>query len=275
MVKISIKEIHIGQNMRGLNQETVDFLTGSIREIGLLHAITVEEVDGSPKYLLRAGNHRLHACINLGWDMIEANIRKVVDDDRREELRMKLVTIDENLARTGSYLEQDELIAERKEIFEELYPWLKNGGDPKTKEKTRTDLIGTGQVVPEKGFTSQVSSVLGVSKDSVENAIKRASNIIPEVKAEIRSLGEKVINKTTANHIAVMSPDEQRAFIAEVKSNPENAKVFTKTANENYAVTRAEEIKTDPVRQEKVEKTITESLGVRSVAEIGEEGTKS
>ena len=268
MVQIPIKEIHIGQNMRSLTNDTIDELTKSIREIGLLHAITVEEVDGTPKYILRAGNHRLHACINLGWDMIEANVRRVVGDDHREELRMRLITIDENLIRTEWSIDRDDMLMEKQEIWEELYPETKKTATLKQNQKTTTETENLRNGEDVKTFTENTAKLTGESQSNIQKAIYRAKNLTPESKQAVKTHN---LTQANASDLAHKPPEIQAEYVKQLNEGVNPFIAEKKVQNDEYAVKRAEELKKDPVRQEKVEKTITESLGVRSVAEIGEE----
>jgi hypothetical protein len=80
-----------------------------------------------PRYLLRAGLHRLEACKILGWQEIPAIITTLTG------LRADLVEVDENLMQTTLTATQRAIFtAKRKAIYEALYPETAKGGLNKT-----------------------------------------------------------------------------------------------------------------------------------------------
>ncbi len=127
-IKIPIDNIKVNQGRRKTNPEKVAELAESIKEIGLLNPITI-----SNNYNLIAGLHRLEACKLLNYAEIEVNIVSL------DGLLAELAEIDENLIREElHYIDRGNQLKRRKEIYEELYPETKVGGDKKSKEiKTR------------------------------------------------------------------------------------------------------------------------------------------
>ena len=101
---IPIKDIEIGERLRPLDEKEVEEKARSITEVGLLNPITVSRhptrptIGGDPfprpRYLLRAGLHRLEACKRLKWKEIPAVITTLVGP------RAALIEVDENLMQT-------------------------------------------------------------------------------------------------------------------------------------------------------------------------------
>ena len=104
---ITISEIISPARLRRpVDNERVTALAGSLKLIGLQHAITVSENN-----VLIAGNHRLAAAKQLGWKTIKANV--VPKDD----LLNRLCSIDDNLLHKDlTALETSEHLKEREEI---------------------------------------------------------------------------------------------------------------------------------------------------------------
>ena len=66
MMKISVYDIKVSERLRQLNNSKVAELVESIKNIGLLQPIVVDSDNN-----LLAGNHRLEAFKNIGYDRIE------------------------------------------------------------------------------------------------------------------------------------------------------------------------------------------------------------
>ena len=83
-----------------------------------------------------AGHHRLKAFEALGIDLIPI---RIVDCTA---LQAELAEIDENLIRNnGTELEQGISLARRKEIYLELHPETRHGGDRKSADKNQNDTM--------------------------------------------------------------------------------------------------------------------------------------
>lgn len=109
------------KRMRKANH--IEALGESIRHNGLLHPITLRRA-GS-RLILVAGQRRLKAVKYLRQEKIRAIILDV------SEVEALLIEIDENLQRAElTELQRAEHVAERKKIWESLYPQTKHGGAP-------------------------------------------------------------------------------------------------------------------------------------------------
>jgi ParB family chromosome partitioning protein len=118
-LKIYISKIKIGNDRRKIDKTKVQELAKSIKQNGLINAITV----GRDNFLI-AGLHRLEACKLLGWDKIEC----VVEDCIHNTDQFKLLEIDENLIRSElDYITRGDLSVERDEILERLGLRAKRG----------------------------------------------------------------------------------------------------------------------------------------------------
>jgi ParB family transcriptional regulator, chromosome partitioning protein len=103
--------------MRSLGD--IDDLVASIREVGLLNPIKVTR-----ERRLACGRHRLAAFKALGRCTIPAFVLALSPDEAQ------LCEIDENLPRNDlSLLERAEHLCRRKELYEQLHPETRKGGD--------------------------------------------------------------------------------------------------------------------------------------------------
>lgn len=124
---IPVAAIAVGQRLRQIDPAWVTLLQNSIsaREAQmqppLIHPVSVRPQDGGG-YLLVAGGHRFAAVSGLGHATIQAMISPLTD------LEARLEEIDENLIRNAlSGMERAVFLAERRSIYEALYPDAKRG----------------------------------------------------------------------------------------------------------------------------------------------------
>lgn len=105
-----------------LKKDEVDTLKESIKEIGLITPIAVQE--RGDKYLLIGGEHRYTACKQLGFKTISCNIiPRKYENDEDEDARLVLMEVDENLVRrTADFIEESFLLNRRKIAYEKLNP---------------------------------------------------------------------------------------------------------------------------------------------------------
>ena len=110
--EIDINDISLNpdQPRTNFNENSLEQLTSSINELGLIQPITVKEKDG--KYILISGERRLRAFKKLNLDSIPAYIRKAND---QSSLEMALV---ENIQRRD--LDAIEIAISYKRLIEEL-----------------------------------------------------------------------------------------------------------------------------------------------------------
>ncbi len=198
-MQIPIDAIQVRDGRRELDASHVRELAGSIRELGLLNPVTIDQDN-----VLIAGLHRLEAARILGWTEIECTV------SRLEGLQAELAEIDENIVRSDlSVLEYGEMLLRRKEIYEQIHPEVKHGGDRKSKEikakKIRLDSA--------KSFVQDTAQKLNVVPRTVELQIQTAKNLTPEAKEIIRESNTK-ITKKAALHLSRLEPEQQKEIAA-------------------------------------------------------------
>ena len=121
--EINIDDIIVSdERLWKLKEDEVSTLKKSIKEIGLITPIAVQERGN--KYLLIAGEHRYTACKQLGFNTIRCNIiPREYDNDEDEDARLILMEVDENLVRrTADFIEESFLMNRRRIAYERLNP---------------------------------------------------------------------------------------------------------------------------------------------------------
>ena len=159
---VSVNEVHIAPGRRD-DPKRVEELATSMRVSGLLQPIGV-----TPQKKLIFGLHRLMAARQLGW----ATIPTVTLD--LDELHTELAEIDENLERRQlPALELGEVLLRRKEIYEQLHPTTRHGGDRKSDQSKSSEddlhLIS---------FADGAARRLGVQPATVRQYIRVARRVL-------------------------------------------------------------------------------------------------
>ena len=218
-MKFRIANIIITERKRDLGDITS--LVESIKHLGLLNPITVL-ADGT----LVAGYHRLHACKQLGWDEIEANI---VDLDT---LHAELAEIDENLIRNElHYMDRSDQLKRRKEIYESLHPETKQGfaqaaGMHRALNHHVSDIMSPT-------FTQDTAAKIGVSERTVERSIQLAKTFTPEQKEAIK---RSAIPQPDATKLVQLDAPVRQAVIEKITTGP------AKNVKEAKSVVKREEL---------------------------------
>ena len=182
---------------RPASSTKIEQLAESIEQVGLLNPITVTDWG-----VLVAGLHRLEACKKLGWTEISCNVIKENDAE--------LAEIDENLIRNElTTMERGELLARRKEIYEERHPETKIGNTVERQEVKRNDFA-----LPPS-FSADTAAKTGLTPRSIQQEVQIAKNIVPEVKEAIRET-PIADRKTDLLHLARMEPAEQQEAVEKV-----------------------------------------------------------
>ena len=187
-VDVPIDEVVVREGRRELRR--LDEIAMSIRELGLLNPITVNE----DKRLV-AGYHRLEACRALGWDRIPVRVLRL------DELDAELAELDENLVRNELIvLERAECLKRRKELYEAKYPQSRRpqGGRP----RKNSEMISP--------FSVETADKTSVSTRTVQQEVQIAQNLSAQVKEIIRQT-PVADSKTDLVRLARMDPERQLA----------------------------------------------------------------
>ena len=159
VVEIPISKIKVINRMRRTDDNNVDDLVRSIKEIGMLHSICVAKKDDG--YLLLSGMHRLLAMKKIGASTISATVRE--DDD----LVNQLVQVEENLvSKPNNAIEEAAAIVLREQIL------IKLG---------RKAIVGSNQYTEQKITNEDLAKQLGYTRRTYQYK-KSVDNLNPEVK---------------------------------------------------------------------------------------------
>lgn len=227
----------------------------------MLHPITVrfEDENETGTYTLVAGAHRLEAFKALGKQSIEAKIIM------KDALKAELIEIDENLIRNElGYLQRSDLLARKKEIYEELYPETKVGSMNKSNNYGQDLENAEISFSKRPSFVEDTASKTGMSKRTIETEIQISKNVIPEAKPVLE---EQKITKTEAVKLSREEPETQKKIIPIFESGQtkkvEEAKKIIDPIDEQYKKDAAE-IDAKHKRVDKVMKLLnyTQYLGI-------------
>ena len=178
-VSIKIDEIKIKPGRREVDENALKDLAESMDEFGLFSPIIVDT-----EHTLVAGLHRIEAAKLLGWTEISAFVGDF------DKLQAELVEIDENFVRSSlSEMDRNDILSRRKELYEQLHPQVKHGGDRKSEEIKRTNC--PFDFDRPKSFVEDTAEKLHLSPKTIQRRIRISRAITPEAKSVIRSAEEK------------------------------------------------------------------------------------
>lgn len=203
-VFMSIDRIKVQDRIRDLHD--LDILKKSIQDVGLLQPIVI-----SKENVLIAGNHRLQAFKELGYDKIPVVIKDV------DQMKAEMMEIDENLIRYQlSPLEVSKQLKQRKEIYEILHPNSTLEVITMENLSKRNNFAPKENIISsEKSFTQDVAEKTGKSQRTIQQSLQIANNLTDEAVDRIK--GTKLENnKTALLEIARIAPEEQVAKVEEL-----------------------------------------------------------
>ena len=212
---ILIEKVIVGERLRKVRPDAVAALADSIREIGLQTPITVipgVQTDGGVSekiYYLLAGHHRLDACKRLEMSEILAFVVKM------SELDQQIFEIDENLCRAELiHLERAEHLKKRKELYEMKHPETQHGvAGGKASGSARRGEVGTNENI---SFVQNTSEKTGKTERSIQQSVRRANNISPGVRDQIRGIDAIADNASELDALAALKEPEQTAAVQAV-----------------------------------------------------------
>lgn len=199
-MKIKIAEIKVGDNRREIDEANVSNLMKSIREVGLINAITVAQGNK-----LIAGAHRLEACKRLGWEEIECNVAEL------DGLKAELAEIDENLIRHNlNHIDEGEQLLRKKEIYEMLYPETKatnQGGAFRGNQHTK-EVTEPNSATKTRSFVDDSAEKMQMTPRAIRKKIQVARDLSPEVKTIVKQHG--ISEKNSLKLARIKEPEKQK-----------------------------------------------------------------
>ena len=196
IVSIRLDSIQL-RDKREYNDDAINDLAVSMRDIGLLNPISVadagEDENGEKTYLACGGTNRCKAAKKLGWEWINAIVLKGDDDE------LRLCEISENIFRNDpTVLEWADLITEYIEIVNRKAGQIAHPG---------------GKQPHDKGI-SQAAKKLHITREKV----RRAKTIAAISKAAKEAAKEAKLSNSQKYllEIAKKEPDEQVELVAKI-----------------------------------------------------------
>ena len=200
-MELPVNQIQPAPFARKIDPKTVNSLSRSIKEIGIINPLRVRQAGNG--YQLIAGRHRLEAAKMLSLETVPCLI--ATDDDLHAELAM----IDENLCRAElSPAERALAISRRKAIYEELHPSTKHGGDRKSDQVAKS----------ATRFSAETAEATGRSERTVQLDAQRGTDIAPDVLERIA--GTTFDTGTYLDSLKGMEPDKQRERVEREMADP-------------------------------------------------------
>lgn len=173
ILEIPLERIIVANRLRAVDADYVELLAASMAETGQHTPIQVGPADSRGCHRLIAGAHRHSAARVAGLASLQAIIFT------GSELEARMLEVDENLLRRElSELDRAVFLAERKAIYEALFPETGHGKAPKSKEEENFRFPG------RESFAAETAKKLGVSDRQVRTYLMRA-RIEPELRARL------------------------------------------------------------------------------------------
>lgn len=203
VIEIPISDIYTGPRLRGVDRAWVSLLAASFKEQGQRQPIEVRKLKvteamecGGKHYALIAGAHRMEGLEEAGIEKAFAVVKTA------NQIQAKLLEIDENLCRRElSPLDRATFLAERKEVYEQLHPETKHGGDRVSEQsEARFGLVS---------FTQETAEKLGLTARSIEIAVARYRLIAPDVRVQLATTWVADSGRQL-DLLAKLGPDDQR-----------------------------------------------------------------
>ncbi|MBF0182494.1 MAG: ParB N-terminal domain-containing protein [Magnetococcales bacterium] len=168
--EIRIDLIDASNCLRVVDGAWVAVLAESIERDGLRQPVQVRETGAG--FELVSGGHRLAACRRLGREVIECQVMAC------SELQARLAQIDENLLhRALSPLDRAKFLAERKKIYEALYPETRHGAAATNARMGRQN--------DKMSFCESSEKSTGLDKRTVERSVRLHNKLTPESRARL------------------------------------------------------------------------------------------
>lgn len=220
-VELPIHLIEASDRLRSVGEAAVSDLAISIEEAGLVHAVTVRQIaseEGSTRYKLVVGAHRLAAHLKLGRKTIRARVAVLSDIDARQ------MEVDENLIRSDlDPLDFGRFLAERLEIYAERnpdqvvrdtdMPERRRGRPPKNFLMLRK--IPGAYVKAVMGFADETARDVKLSRQHIYRTVQTWGGLSPQLRDRLR--GTPIAkNEGLLRQLAALGDKDEQAKVAEL-----------------------------------------------------------
>lgn len=207
ITELPIRDIDTEGRLRPINEASVISLMASIEEIGLQSEIHVRRIRHQGGRLrLIAGGHRLEALSRLGCTSVAAKVWDCTDD------WALMSEIDDNLAHADlGALDLSVFLAERKTVYERMYPEAKNGGN-------RGNQHTGGWQNDIMSFCQSVAEQKDMSKRQIERLVSAGQALDRSAIEQLRRAPQKV-TLADLQTIAKCTNSSDRQLICTALSN--------------------------------------------------------
>jgi ParB family chromosome partitioning protein len=203
---LKISEIKPTKPNRLLNTTHVKDLVDSLGSTAFATAIVVRRIENEGEYVwvVVAGFHRIEAARAAGQTEVHAIVVENATD-----LELELIQIDENILRRPLTLVQEaRALARRKQIYQDLNPATKRGGDRRA----------NNQLGSLKSFAKATAAATGRSVTAVNRSVARAEKIGEG--ALKMAQDTPVETGDFLDRLAKVPTAEQEAFVVDALAKP-------------------------------------------------------
>jgi ParB family chromosome partitioning protein len=179
--QILVGDIKVVDRLRPVSEIAIDALEASVKEVGdLIDTIHVRRTNSGD--VLIDGAHRLALAQRLQWERIPAKVW------RCNKKQARLIEVDTNLAQAElNDLDMALFLAERKRVYEELYPEAKAGvAGAKSRWNDANDIVS---------FASSVAEARNISQRHVQRMTAVGEALSPDQIAALRDANQPVLQK--------------------------------------------------------------------------------
>lgn len=217
---IPLKEIHIGERARPVDEDHALAIAASMAERGLINPITVRSTPaanaGVTPYTLVAGGHRHRAAELNQWEEIDVI---VVTADAAEA---QLMEISENLYRNElTALDRAIFVMKFRELYEEKFGKIDpKGGRPKKQGHDDPVIFAPGRQLSER-----VQERLGFGPETYKRVNRIGQKLHPALRQAVRGTDAENDQKLLLK-LAAMPETEQAGIAAALEFEPDVKKVL-------------------------------------------------
>lgn len=204
---LKISEIKPTKPNRSLIKTHVQDLMESLGTTAFATAVVVRSIEKEGEFVwaVVAGFHRIAAARAAG----RAEVHAIVVENATD-LELELIGIDENILRQRlTIVKEARAFARRKEIYQELNPTTRRGGDRRSNAQT-------GSL--KNSFAKATAAATGRSETAINRAVARAENISEAAMNLVE--GSPVETGDFLDRLAKVPAAEQEAFVAGALANP-------------------------------------------------------
>ncbi len=244
MAMLSVAALDLLPTWSLRDEQKVDELFFSIKEVGLIHPLIVlknQEVDG--RYTVLDGGHRKIAVERLKWGEVDCAIRKYND------VHAEMVTLSANLHRANyTGLAYDKAIARYAELYTLLHPSIKATAAAQKTAAQKRPVVANGRPAPVvevaapapkvKPAVAAIAKNQGVSERTVRDAIVRADGFSDEARAILEAAG---ISKDRMTKLAKVRGTEKDQIINLIAADVSYSEAMREVLGDKYVGTPEDE----------------------------------